>query len=168
MAWAKAYLHVKCHLDPSSRLATINMGRKLWAVPCFWGAGAGSPSNAMPLGPRPTSLPKWHLDPCSHLATTDRPMGRKLECPFRGGELCPHLTLATRAEAYLHTKFHVDPSNRLATIHQRYRHDRQTGQWSDSIGRTVLQTVAQKVPANFDKLRDLVCVHSKPVYAGEH
>jgi len=49
-----------------------------------------------------------------------------------------------RAEAYLHAKFHLDPSNRLATMHQRYRQDRQTGQRSDSIGQTVLQTVAQK------------------------
>jgi len=32
----------------------------------------------------------------------------------------------------------------LATIHQRHRQDRQTGQRTDSIGRTVLQTVAQK------------------------
>jgi len=31
----------------------------------------------------------------------------------------------TRAEAYLHANFHLDPSIRLATIHQRYR---QTGQ----------------------------------------
>jgi len=46
------------------------------------------------------------------------------------------------AEAYLHAKFHLDPSNRLATVHQRHRQDRQP---SDSIGRTVLQTVAQKV-----------------------
>jgi len=31
-----------------------------------------------------------------------------------------------RAEAYLHAKFHLDPSNRLATIHQRTdRQDRQ-------------------------------------------
>ena len=29
VAWTKAHLHAKCHLDPSSRLATINMGRKL-------------------------------------------------------------------------------------------------------------------------------------------
>jgi len=47
----------------------------------------------------------------------------------------------------MHAKFHLDPSNRLATIHQRHRqkdtHDR-TGQLSDSIERTVLQTVAQK------------------------
>jgi len=53
-----------------------------------------------------------------------------------------------RAEAYLHAKFHLDPSNPLATIHQRHRQDRLTGQTdrqrSDSIGRTVLQTVAQK------------------------
>jgi len=41
----------------------------------------------------------------------------------------------------------LDPSNRLATVHQRHRQDRQdmhTGQQSDSIGRTVLQTVAEK------------------------
>ena len=52
-----------------------------------------------------------------------------------------------RAEAYLRAKFHLDPSNRLVTVRQRYRQIdiRQTGQRSDSIGRTVLQTVAQKV-----------------------
>jgi len=32
-----------------------------------------------------------------------------------------------RAKAYLHAKFHLDPSNRLATVHERYRQtDRQT------------------------------------------
>ena len=29
-----------------------------------------------------------------------------------------------RAEAYLHAKFHLDPSNRLATVHERHRQDR--------------------------------------------
>jgi len=48
VALAEAYLHAKCHLDQSSCLATVDMGR-------------------------PT---QWHLDPSSHLATTD--MGRKL------------------------------------------------------------------------------------------
>jgi len=48
-------------------------------------------------------------------------------------------------EAYLHAKFHLDPSNRLAAIRQRHRKtDRQTGQRSDGIGRTVLQRIAQK------------------------
>ena len=43
------------------------------------------------------------------------------------------------AEAYLRAKFHRDSSNRLATVHQRHRQtDRQP---SDSVGRTVLQTV---------------------------
>jgi len=36
VAWAEAYLRTKWHLDPSSRLATTDMGRKLGAV-LFWG-----------------------------------------------------------------------------------------------------------------------------------
>jgi len=31
-----------------------------------------------------------------------------------------------RAEPYLHAKFQLDPSNHLATVHERYRQDRQT------------------------------------------
>jgi len=50
-----------------------------------------------------------------------------------------------RAEACLHVKFHLDPSNRLALVHERHRQtDRQRIEQTDSIGRTVLQTVAQK------------------------
>ena len=72
------------HPDPSSRLATIDMGQKVGrGLLCpFWAAEAGSPSNTISPGPR----------------------------------------------LYLHTKWHFDPSNRLATIHQRYRQDRKTGQ----------------------------------------
>ena len=29
-----------------------------------------------------------------------------------------------RAEAYTHAKFDLDPSKRLATVHERYRQDR--------------------------------------------
>ena len=36
-----------------------------------------------------------------------------------------------RAEAYLHAKFHLDPFNRLATIHQRYRQTGQTDSQTD-------------------------------------
>jgi len=53
--------------------------------------------------------------------------------PLGEGELGPHLTHCGQgrpAEAYLHAKFHLDPSNPLATIHQCYRQtegqDRQT------------------------------------------
>jgi len=80
-------------------------------------------------------------------------MGRKLRggpVPLWGGGWVPIEHNVARAEAYLHAKFHPDLSNRLATVHQRYRQtgqrDRQTDrQRSDSIGRTVLQTVAQKL-----------------------
>ena len=72
-------------------------------------------------------------------------MGRKLGlCPFGEGELGPHLTQGGRAEAYLRAKFHLDPSNRLATIYQRYR---QTGQdRTDRIGRTVFSNGRPKIP----------------------
>ena len=71
-------------------------------------------------------------------------MGRKLGAvPLWGGELGPHLTQCGQAEPYVRAKFHLDLSYRLATLHQRHRQDRQTGQQSDGIGRTVLQTVAQ-------------------------
>jgi len=70
VAWAKIYRHTKWHLDPSSRLATTDMGRKSGCAPL---AGAV-------LGPHLTHVArvetclhaKWHLDP----STTD--MGRKL------------------------------------------------------------------------------------------
>ena len=37
------------------------------------------------------------------------------------GSWVPILHNVARAEAYLHAKFHLDPSNRLATVHERYR-----------------------------------------------
>ena len=54
------------------------------------------------------------------------------------------------AEAYVNAKFHLDPSNRLAAVHQRHRQDktgqdRKDRQRSDSTGRTVLRTVAEKL-----------------------
>jgi len=56
-------------------------------------------------------------------------LGRKnggLLCPFPLGELGPHLPQRCRlGEAYLHNKWHLDPFNHLARIHQRYRQDRQ-------------------------------------------
>jgi len=55
----------------------------------------------------------------------------------------PHLTQCRQGRGLpaVHTNFDLDPSNAVDTVQQRYR---QTGQLSDSIGRTVLQTVAQK------------------------
>ena len=76
------------------------------------------------------------------LATID--MGRNRHGPKSGGgaavllfvgELGPHLTQCRMGEAYRRTKWHLDPSKPLATIHQRYRQDRH------SIGRSIGRTV---------------------------
>jgi len=56
-------------------------------------------------------------------------MGQKLGggcAPLGEGELDPHLTECARAEAHLHAKFYLDPSNCLATVHKRYRQTAQT------------------------------------------
>ena len=103
LAWAEAYLRTKWHLDPSSRLATIDMGRKLGrGCAPFLGRGAGSPSSTMWPWPRPTCIPSGIL---IHPAVR------------------PQYTVTDR---------------------QTDRQDRTERQRSDSIGRTVLQRVAQK------------------------
>jgi len=85
--WAQTYLHAKWHLDPSSRLATTGMSRKLgvfirtkwhlhpssrlatidtdrkWGRSArFWGRGVGPPSSTMWPVPRPTSTPSGILN----------------------------------------------------------------------------------------------------------
>jgi len=49
------------------------------------------------------------------------------------------------AEAYLRTKWHLDPSNRLATIHQRFRQDRQTDNGPISYGEPFYKGFARKL-----------------------
>jgi len=62
VALAEAYLHTKWHLNPSSHLATTDMGRKLEeGLGPVGGGGAGSPSNTMWPGPRPTCMPSFIL-----------------------------------------------------------------------------------------------------------
>ena len=85
-------------------------------------------------------------------ATTD--MGRKLGggcAPFlEKGAGTPSNTMWPEPRPNHHTKWHPNPSNRLATIHQRHRQtdkqtDRTDRQRSDSIGRTVLQKGRPKI-----------------------
>jgi len=62
--WAEAYLRTKWHLDPSSRLATTDMGRKSGGGRRCCAAvfgGAGSLFNTMWPGPRPTCIPSGIL-----------------------------------------------------------------------------------------------------------
>jgi len=54
VAWAEVYFRTKWRLHPSSRLATIDMNRKLVAVPLL--GRATTPSNTMSPGPMFTSV----------------------------------------------------------------------------------------------------------------
>jgi len=49
-------------------------------------------------------------------------------CPFGEGSWIPIQHNVVRAETYLQAKFHLDSFNRLATVHERYRQDRQDRQ----------------------------------------
>jgi len=71
VAWAEAYLRTKWHLDPSSRLTTTDMGRKLRAVHAPYGG------SCMDFHLTQCSLPpfhiEWHHNPYNRLATIHQP-----------------------------------------------------------------------------------------------
>jgi len=99
-----------------------------------------SPSNTMSPGANPTSVPRGILiypavGPQQTWAALymNKPESVNCEsggllCPVPMGELelGPHRTQCGLGRGYLHTKWHPSPSNYLATIHQCYRHERQT------------------------------------------
>ena len=144
------------------------MGRKFGGFPPLW-RGAGYPSNTKSPGPKPTSIPSgmW-IRPCSHVATTD--MGRKLGAvPLWGGGpgspsntmwpgprpivilfFCAiQILLLTYLLTYLLTCtpsfILIRPTVWPQYTNVTYKQDRADRQRSDSMGRTDLQTVAQKM-----------------------
>jgi len=58
VAWAEAYLRTKWHLEPSRRLATTDMGRKL-------GVGLPPPLGGK-LGPHLPQVASWSIQPFGH------------------------------------------------------------------------------------------------------
>jgi len=68
----EAYLHIKWHLDASSSLATIEMGRKLGRglcpVPPYLERGAGPylAQCGLDRGPSPCKVPSWSIQPFGH------------------------------------------------------------------------------------------------------
>jgi len=93
------------------------MGRKLGAVPRFWG-GAGSSSNTKSPGLRPTSVPSGILmHPSNRLATIEigRKFGRGLRRLFWEGRWVPIEHSVAWTTAHLRTKCRLDLSNRLTT-----------------------------------------------------
>jgi len=116
-------------------------GSKSGWLPCPFGEDLLSPSNTTWRGLRPTSVPSVVL---SYPAIGPQQIWAKNGAglsSFWGGGWSPSNSVAW-AEAYFRTKWHPNPSNRLATIHRCHRQDRQR---SDSIGQTVVRTVAQKM-----------------------
>jgi len=68
----------KWHLDPSSCLATTNMGQKL-GVPLFWGGGTQSPSSTM--------WPGRGLPPYQVASLAMQPFGHNRPGPKIGGSV---------------------------------------------------------------------------------
>jgi len=101
--------------EMADRLATIDMGQKLAAVPLM--GETGSPCNTMWPG---RGIPSYQL-----ASLSIQPFDHNRHGPKIGGSA--NWTKGTwswvrikhnvvRAEAYLRTKWHLDPSSRLATI----------------------------------------------------
>ena len=110
----------------------------------FW-VGAWSPSNTKSPGPSPSSVSSGIL---IHAAIWPQQiwaenLGALPPPPLRGaGDGSPSNAMWPGAEAYLRVKFHIDPSNRLATVHERHRQtDRHTG----VSGKVVAQSIAFRV-----------------------
>jgi len=108
------------------------------ALPPFWERLAGSPCNTISLGSWPTCVPSGIL--IHRVIWPQQIWAEKWGlCPFGGwGSGSPSNTMWPGPSTMV-AKSHLDPSNRLATIHQRYIQDRTDRQPSDSIGRIVLQ-----------------------------
>jgi len=92
------------------------MGQKLGTVPPFL-VGELGPHLAqcgLDRGPTPYQVPSWSIEPFGH--NRQRPKTGGL-CPlfWGGGAGSPSNTKVAWAEAYLHTKWHLNPCGRLAT-----------------------------------------------------
>ena len=122
-------------------------GPKRGGLLCTFLGGNGSPYNTMWPWPRSTSVvrTKWHLDPSSRLTIIHGPKFGELLCHslLGEGELGPHLTQCG-------LDWGLPPCQVSSWSSQPFGYNTptsptaQTGQRSDSIRRTVLQTVAQK------------------------
>ena len=101
------------------RLATMEMDRKLGAVPFlfFWGGGgAGFPCNTMYLG---RALPSYQVASWSSQSIGHNKHGPKIgwgAVRRGGGAGSASNTMLLGPRPYLRTKWHLDPSNRLARI----------------------------------------------------
>ena len=130
------------------------------APPSFWGGKAGCFCTTKSPGPRPTSIPSCIL---IHPAIWPQQIWAENWglWPFGEGKLGPHLTQCGQGRGLPGCQVSSYPSNRLGTIQNTPtlhtgQTDRTDIQRSDSIGRTVLQTVAQKLESQSYSQRRLL------------
>ena len=140
----------KWHFGPCSRLATIDVDRKL-GVPPLFGEGAGVRIKHKVAWAEGYLHIKWHVDPCiwQHIWAENWGL-----CPVGGGGAeSPSNTMwpeprPTCVPCFIlnrPTVGHRAPTSQTDRINRTDRQtERRTGQRSDGRGRTVLQTVAQK------------------------
>jgi len=101
---------IQWRFQPSSRMATIDMNRKLGGCAPFKGG-----EHHLGWGLPPYQVASSSIQPFGH--NRHRPkIGRGL-CPFFWDDLGPHRTQSRWAEAYLHTKWHLSPDSRWATMY---------------------------------------------------
>ena len=86
-----------------------------WGLCFLFREGVGSPYSTMWPGPRPTPMPSAILIHPAVLPQQTWAENWGLHPLFGDGKLGPHLTQSRLAEAYLHTKWHLNPSSHLAT-----------------------------------------------------
>jgi len=103
-----------------------------WGLRPLFEEGRGPCLTQSP-GPRPTSIPGGILiQPAIWPRQIWAENCGDVLLLGRGSWVAVYHNVA-RAEAYMHAKFHLNPSNRLATVHQRDREDRQTEQTDNGL-----------------------------------
>ena len=126
MARAEAYLSTKWHPDPCSRLVTIDMGRKLGRRLCpHFGEeelGRHLTQCRLSRGLPPYQVASWSMQPFGHNGHGPK-IGGLPACQVSSWSVQPF--------------GHNTPTLQTGQDRQTER------QWSDSIGRTALKTVAQ-------------------------
>jgi len=150
VAWAEAYIFTKWHLDPFNRLATSDMDRKLGVPPFCSGLGPHLVQFGLGRCLPPHQVASWSIQPFDHNRHGPKIGGL---CPFGGGELGPNLTQCGQgrglAACQVFILIHPTAWSQYTKVTDRIgQTDRQTDRQAnkqeriDSIGRTVLQTVA--------------------------
>ena len=124
VAWEEAYLRTKWHLDPSSHLAAIDMGRKLEAVPPLGELGPHLTQCRLGWELPPYQVVSWRIQPFDHNEHGPKIGGL---CPFWGEELGSHLTQCGRGRGLPWCQVSSWSIQRFGHNTPKSQTDRQTG-----------------------------------------